>query len=199
MNKLLIIIFFISVLTFSCSENPKHDKQKDSQENLTQKINDSQVPQEELVVNDSANILETFVPFKYKELLENYLDSPEKIETSTFYGSWTITDISSVGGTIQKERTIRNQLGNKLQFSKNKCSFNFLGSKSDITYPESHIKTIDIEDDSEIKGTTYFFGYRPQRKQIKILVINDIGHFEIINYSEIAIYYDGRIYFLHKD
>ena len=182
MKTLYILIFFTIILTFSCSENSKHDKQNVTQENLTQKIINNKVPKEELVVNDSADILQTLVPFKYKELDESYLDSTEKIETSSFYGSWTITDISNVGGTFQKERTIRNQIGNKLLFSKNKCSFNHLGYKSEIANPESHIETIDIEDGPETKGTTYFFGYRPERKQIKFLVIKDVGYFEIIHF-----------------
>jgi hypothetical protein len=160
---------------------------------------DSVSHKNELVVNDSADILETLVPFKYKELDESYLDSTEKIEPSSFYGSWTITDISNVGGTFEKERAIRSQIGNKLFFFKDNFTFNFLGHINNIIKPESYIETIDIEDGPETKGTTYFFGYRPERTQIKSLVIKNAGHFEIIHFAEIAIYYDGRIYFLQKD
>jgi hypothetical protein len=199
MKTLYILIFSTIILTVSCSENFKHDKQTVSQKKLPQKITNNKVPKEELAVNDSADNLQTLVPFKYKELDESYLDSLEKIDPSSFYGSWTITDISNVGGTFQKERTIRNQIGNKLLISKNKCSFNLLGRKSEIANPECHIETIEIEDGPETKGTTYFFGYRPERKQIKFVVIKDVGYFEIIHFAEIAIYYDGRIYFLQKD
>ena len=186
-------------MIYSCSGNSKQDKQKENVDNLAHKTTESISRKDEIVVNDSADILKTLIPFKYKELDEFYLDSTEKITISSFYGTWTITDISNVGGTIQKERTIRNQIGNKLFFSKDKFTFNFLGDKYDIINPESHIETIDIEEGSETKGTTYFFGYRPERKQIKSLVIKGAGYFEIIHYAEIAIYYDGRIYFLQKD
>ncbi len=194
-----ILIFISTIVIYSCSDNSKQDKKKENLENLTYNITDSISLKDKLVVNDSADILTTQVPFKYKELFESYLDSTEKITISSFYGSWTITDISNVGGTMQKERTIRNQIGNKLFFSKDKFTFNFLGDKYDIINPESYIETIDIEDGPETKGTTYFFGYRPERKQIKSLVIKGAGYFEIIHYAEIAIYYDGRIYFLQKD
>ena len=194
-----ILIFISIILIYACSGNSKQDKQKENLEGLTHKVGDSISHKDELVVNDSADILKTLVPFKYKELDESYLDSTEKIEVSSFYGSWTITDISNVGGTFQNERTIRNQIGNKLFFSKDKFTFNFLGDKYNIVNPESEIETIEIEDGPETKGTTYFFGYRPERKQIKSLVIKGAGYFEIIHYAEIAIYYDGRIYFIQKD
>jgi hypothetical protein len=196
MKRHYILLFILTIIICACSDNSKQDKQKSNQDRLTA---DSLSPKNELVVNDSAVILETLVPFKYKELGEDYLDSSEKIETSSFYGSWTITEIANVGGTFEKERTIRSQIGSKLLFSRDKLTFNFLGDKSEVVKPESYIETIDIEDGSETKGTTYFFGYRPERKQIQSLVIKNVGSFEIIHYAEIAIYYDGRIYFLQKD
>ena len=199
MNAHSILIFLSTILIYACVDSSKQDKPTGSHDSLTQKPSDTVSHKSELVVNDSADLLTTLVPFKYKELLEISLDSTERIEISSFFGSWTVTDISNVGGTFQKERTIRNQIGNKLYFSKDKFSFNLLGFNSDIVNPECHIETIDIEDGPETKGTTYFFGYRPERKQIQSLVIKGAGYFEIINYAEIAVYYDGRIYFLQKD
>jgi hypothetical protein len=192
------LIFILMIMLSACSNNSKQEKKNVSQKIPITNPTDSLSIKDKLVINDSADILKTVFYFKYKELDEGYLDYTEEIEVSSFYGSWTLTDISEVGGTMQKEGTIRNQIGNKLLFSKNKFTFNFFGKKYEIINPESYIETVDVEDGPN-KGTTYSFGYRHDRKQIISLGIKNAEHFEIINYDELAFYFDGRIYFLHKD
>lgn len=149
-------------------------------------------------INDSAEILVTQRLFRYKNLEEEYLDSNSIIEPVKFYGDWTITDIAKVGGTLESEREIRAQVGNRLRITKDEYSFNLFGYTNSTIHPEYRIKTFESDDNENLKGTTYWFGYRPERKKIYFLIAKG-NYLELISYNEMAYYYDGRIYFFEKD
>ncbi len=198
MKNLNLIIIFLILFICSCNNNSKYGNVKNAEKTKPKDINIASKI-DKIVVNDNAYKLKTLVPFRYKDLDENYVESFNKEEINNLYGNWKIFDIANAGGTIETERTIRNQIGNKLILAKDKLTFDFLDNKYEIINPKIELETIENLDETIANGTTYFFGYRTERKKIYSIIIKDVGCFEIINFTELAIYYDGRIYFLQKE
>jgi hypothetical protein len=148
---------------------------------------------------DTAKI-EKFTPaFQYRNLLEDYVYSIAQKDINGLFGRWTLTPIAKTGGTLQDERTIQQQIGRKLYFDNNILKFDFLNDSSKIEIPKYEIMYWDEVKGGNLKGTSYFSGYRMCRKHFMMLKCSDSIYFEVIDFQEMTYYYDGRIYFLSKD
>lgn len=136
--------------------------------------------------------------FRYKELFEGQIDTVQVKEISGFYGTWKITAIANVGGTILDEKKIKSQIGKKLILTADSVWNNFLDDTSSSKNPKYSLEYLNTDDgDSDLRGTTYAFGYRDCRKNV-IFIRTSSLYLEIIHFGEIAEYYDGRIYIYTK-
>jgi len=141
----------------------------------------------------------TIDSFRYRDLQEDYVENIQPKDISGLFGLWTITSIAKTGGTLQKENTIQQQIGHKLYLDKNILRFDFFNDSLEIKNPIYKIVNLDVKNYSNLKGTSYFSGYRMCRNNVIILKCSESVYFEVIHFQEMTYYYDGRIYFLSKD
>ena len=149
-----------------------------------------------VVKSKTGNMVEGF---KYREILEDYVDSIQPKDISGLFGLWTITSIADVGGTLQDELKIQQQVGHKLYLDSNVLIFDFLNSTLKIEKPTYNMVYKSQEKGDNIKGSSYFWGYRMCRKQVTMVDCSKKLYFEVIHFAEMTYFYDGRIYFLTKD
>ena len=148
---------------------------------------------------DSMQTKNTIDSFRYRDLLEDYVDSIQPKDIGCLFGHWTITSIAKTGGTLQDEKTIQQQIGHKLYLDRNVLMFGFLNDNLKIEKPIYKIVYWDEEKGDNLKGTSYFSGYRMCRKNVMMLECSESVYFEVIHFQEMTYYYDGRIYFLTKE
>jgi hypothetical protein len=141
----------------------------------------------------------TLDTFRYKDLFEGHVDTVEEKEISGFYGTWRITAIANAGGTILEEKKIKSQIGKKLILNLDSVWSNFLDDTSSTKNPKYFLEYLDTDDGtSDLRGTTFSFGYRDCRKNVIFLRSTSL-YLEIIHFGELAEYYDGRIYIYTKE
>jgi len=140
--------------------------------------------------------------FQYKQILEDWIDVFGNEDIPGLFGTWSIVEIAQVGGTLRDEHEIQRQLGKKLSISKNEISFDLWESKI-ITNPTYDVVSIHSNEGPNLKGSSFFHGYRTCRENVFFLVAKGTDsmtmNFEIIHYMELVLYYDGRLFFLQKD
>lgn len=150
-------------------------------------------------LTNTSQTKKTVDDFHYRDLLEEYVDSIQPKEIRGLFGQWTITSIAKTGGSLQDEKTIQQQVGHKLYLDSTILKFDFINHDVRIVKPKYKILYLDEEKGDNLKGTSYFEGYRMCRKQVVMLGCSKRIYFEVIHFMEMAYCYDGRIYFLTKD
>jgi hypothetical protein len=69
--------------------------------------------------------------------------------------------------------------------------------------PKYEVLIKDSTDAPSLKGSSFFHGYRTCREKVFYLIANgqdsQAVYFEIKNFKEMAVYYDGRLFFLTKE
>ena len=141
------------------------------------------------VVKDSAPI------YRYKELAEDLgIDEMKRSQIKDLFGDWKITAIAKVGGSGQDEKTIFSNIGQKVHFD----SSVFIGGTQKLLKPRYSLERINLNDLASLRVTTYFEGYKLCRKAVIMLHIDSAENFEVVNYTEMAVYADGRFYFYTK-
>jgi hypothetical protein len=136
--------------------------------------------------------------FEYRNILEDYIDSIKIKDIKNLFGSWLITSIADVGGNVESEKLIQEQIGDKLILSNDSLVFNFLNQTRRIYNPKYSIKYVGDDDAKTLQGTTLFYGYRPCRKSAIVIEISNQLFLEVITFEEMAYYYEGKIYFLSR-
>jgi len=157
----------------------------------------SQTPSSEIVdVPNNDN-------FTYKTLIaDTFIDSLKPSEIKKLFGNWTITAIGKTGGSGQKESIIQSQLGKRLQLDSNKVKFALFDDTASIIHPSFSIEYL-VKDESSsrqsLEGSTLFYGYGGVCRTVAPqLIVADKLFFEVLNFSEMTTYADGRVYFLTK-
>ena len=150
------------------------------------------------ILINAKHSVDTTIKFQYRDILEDYIDSISSNNIKNLFGTWTITSIAQVGGTMEDEELIQSQIGHKLLFDNNALTFTFLKDTTTLTKPLYSIKYFNEENGDNMRGTSLFFGYRSCRKSAIMLDVSERLYFEIIHFREITYYYDGRIYFLTR-
>jgi len=153
--------------------------------------------------NEESCLLEVFndttEKFRYRDILEDYIDTLPVQKVENLFGNWIISSIAKTGGTFQSEQKIQSQIGKRIHFNSSEFIFPFLDKKKTFKNPFYKINYLDTRQETELKTTTYYYGYRSCRKRVIMLDISAAVHFEVINYNELAYFYEGRIYFLKRD
>ncbi|WPO78980.1 hypothetical protein [Flavobacterium sp. KACC 22761] len=168
-----IIVSLMSALIFlSCGNNKK--------ENKVLNFNKKNV--------DSA--------FHYKNLMLEIEDSSDTIQPKNLkqlLGIWVIDSIAEIGGTMQNEHLIQSQVGHHLVISDSLLTLPFLNHDIKIIKPK-----YSLVKDKDAKASSLFYGYKNSREFVTSLKADEGYYFEIINYHELAYFYDGRIYFFKR-
>ena len=142
--------------------------------------------------------------FTYKTLItDTFIDSLRRSEIKKLFGNWTISAIAKTGGSGQKERIIQNQLGKRLHLDSNKVQFALFDDVVSILNPSFSIEYLHKDENSirqSLEGSTLFYGYGGLcRKVAPQLIVSNKLFFEVLNFSEMTTFADGRIYFLTKE
>jgi hypothetical protein len=91
------------------------------------------------------------------------------------FGKLAIHEISKTSGSMKNETTIRQQIGKQLYIDSSKVVFDFLGNTTRIenaTY-QLRVSTDETAKGKELKGTSYFYGYKTGRDKVFKLVVSN--------------------------
>lgn len=149
-------------------------------------------------VDTTKNIQQAPLLFKYRDILEEAIDTASKDDYKKLFGSWQISSIASVGGTIYPDSIIFKEIGQVLYIDSNRYSFRFMDKSFEVLKPDYKIELWSEKAGYKMKGTTFFHGYRQCRNAVVMMNISKKIYFEIINYQEMAYYSLGRIYFFTR-
>lgn len=135
--------------------------------------------------------------FHYKDILldmKNATDTIQPKNIKEIFGIWKLDSIAKIGGTMADEQLIQSQIGHQLLISDSLLSLQFLNQNIKIDKPKYSL----VKSSDDIRCTTWFYGYKDGRKYVTSLKAHRSYFFEIVNYHELAYYYDGRIYFFKR-
>jgi hypothetical protein len=152
-------------------------------------------PESEELTDDSS--------FTYKTLIaDSFIDTLSSNDLPKLFGNWKITAIGKTGGSGQKETVIQSQIGKHLRIDSDKVKFALFDDTAAILKPSfsiDHLIRNESSSRQSLEGTTLFYGYGGScRKTAPQLIVSDKLFFEVLNFSEMTTYADGRIYFLTK-
>ena len=150
--------------------------------------------------NPPTQLVKDSIPtYSYKDLAEDPgIDEMKRSQIKELFGDWTITAIAKVGGSGQDEKTVFSNIGQKTHFDSSVFAGNFMGAAQKVLKPHYSVEEINLNDLADLRGTTYFEGYKLCRKSVVMLHIDSAEDFEVINYTEMVVYADGRFYFYTK-
>lgn len=141
---------------------------------------------------------DTSIKFYYRNIQEDYLDTLSTKRVNNLFGNWIITSVAKTGSSPKNENEIKLQIGKELYFDSTNFNFDFFDSPIRVHQPTYKLNFINTLEEMNLKTTTFFYGYRPCRKNVSLLNISNKIYFEIITFTEMAYFFEGRIYFLNK-
>jgi hypothetical protein len=139
--------------------------------------------------------------FKYKDISDDWIENFEEKDIESLFGTWTIKEIAKVGGSGATEEGIQGQIGKRLIIKEGEIYFE-LWEPRKINKPNYEILIRNADEGPDLKGTSFFYGYRLCRQTIFSLIAHgqdETMYFEIIHFEELVCYSDGRLFYLSKD
>ena len=147
-----------------------------------------------------------FVPvattFQYRDMSESSLNEVTPKDIPFFMGVWTITDIGTIGGSIEPDSIIKARLGKQLLLTKGALFFDFGSWTESFHNPAYRVTTDSVRPfEPGNRGTTLFYGYRLARQCVFFLEASDGKrhlNFEIIHAQQLVYLNDGKAYILTR-